>query len=172
MQSIDIHQIIERIAGDGMSLNDAPHPAQPIRTMPTSAVSDSKLTARNESRSTITNAPSQRQMNAGGGGGAQQRNYTFSAMRMRDIERNNHILVQRIVNTKASASVRQSFSCTNLQQQQQRRSAIVPSALVNRRKQQQLIDSGNMRLQRRLMEIASKKSATTNTNIGRPPAMR
>lgn len=165
MQSIDIHNIVERIAGDGMSLNAAER-TEPAKRMTASAVSDSKLTVRRNPSSATANNQPRKSTTTIGGQQQPHRNYTFSAMQLRDIERQNHILVQRIVNTKASASVQQSFSCTNLQQQ--RRPAIVPSALVNRRRQQQQIDSGNMRLQRRLMEIANKKSSTA----GRPAMMR
>lgn len=91
-----------------------------------------------------------------------QRNYTFSATQMRDIERTNQILVRKIVGTKAStACVRRTQSTASL------RAVAAPTvtapATVNRRRQQKQIDSSNDLMQKRLMRIATRRSKLAPT---------
>lgn len=90
---------------------------------------------------------------------SQQRNYTFSATQLRDIERTNELLARKIIATKPS--VRRARSTTNLHataaQQQQQYSCTAP-ATINRRRQQQQIDRGNDLMQQRLLRIATRRT--------------
>lgn len=81
-----------------------------------------------------------------------QRNFSFSATQMRDIERSNEILVAKIVNSKPTANVvRRTTSTASAMPQ------ISATAAINRRRQQQHIDRGNEWLQKRLTQIASRR---------------
>lgn len=92
---------------------------------------------------------------SGGCSNGPTRNYSFTRTQLRDIERSNQILVQRICTSKPSDAVQRSVSTTNLLNH-------IAPATINRRRQQQQIDAGNEVMQKRLARIAQRRRSTTN----------
>lgn len=77
------------------------------------------------------------------------RNYSFSNNEMREIERTNQILMQKIQRTKADPTIRRATSSMNFRY-------VAPST-INRKRQQQQIEAGNDMLQKRLIRISGRR---------------
>lgn len=75
-----------------------------------------------------------------------QKNYSFNKNEMRNIEKANQILMQKILNTKVKR--------TNSTMQLQGSQSLITAAAINRKKQQREIDYKNDILQKKLLKIS------------------